>query len=138
MRKTSTDAEEMNLDNSFDANDVADLASVVAEFPENDDHPGERIPIKKLCDEFESVAKSDKDSMKVYLRVRPITDMRDSTVKVDSDIAISTCAPESSKRANYTKTEQRHYVRTHANAKTNITFYSHGFFVVGILSSFRP
>ena len=67
------------------------MASVVAEFPENDDHPGERIPIKKLSDEFDTVAKSDKDSMKVYLRVRPISDKHESTVKIDSDTDIEAC-----------------------------------------------
>jgi len=102
----------MSLDRSFDDNEVADLASVVAEFPDNDDMPGEQIPIKKLSEEFDLAASGSKsdDSMKVYLRVRPISDKRDSTVTVESDTAISTSAPESSKRAHYTKTEERHYV----------------------------
>lgn len=100
----------MSLDRSFDDNEVAD---VVAEFPENDDMPGEQIPIKKLSDEFDLAASGSKsdDSMKVYLRVRPIGSIGDSTVKIDSDTAISTSAPESSKRALYTKTEERRYVR---------------------------
>jgi hypothetical protein len=103
----------MSLDTSFDDHEVADLASVVAEFPENDDMPGEQIPIKKLSEEFDLAASGSKtdDSMKVYLRVRPIADIKDSTVTIESDTAISTSAPESSKRANYTKTEERHYVR---------------------------
>lgn len=104
----------MSLDNSFEDDKVVDLASVVAEFPDNDDMPGEDIPIKKLSDEFDTVAKSTEDSMKVYLRVRPIslTDKKESTVKINSDTNISTCAPESSKRAHYTKLEERHYAFT--------------------------
>jgi len=102
----------VSLDKSFDENDMADLGEIVAEFPENDDMPGQHIPIKKLSEEFDSVvSKTESQSMNVYLRVRPISGKVESTVKVDSDYTISTTAPESSKRANYTKTEERHYVR---------------------------
>lgn len=97
------------LDQSFDDKEVADLASVVAEFPDNDELPEINIPVKKLSEEFDNAAKPD-DSMKVYLRVRPIADKADSTVIVETSNTILTSAPESSKRAQYTKTEERRYV----------------------------
>lgn len=94
---------------SFDGRDSIDLTSVIAEFPFNDDHP-QSIPVKKLCDSFDNcVPKPNEETgMKVYLRVRPTKG--DSTITVDSDCSIITTAPDSSKRALYTKMESRHYV----------------------------
>ncbi len=98
------------LDSSFEGRDSIDLTSVIAEFPFNDDHP-QSIPVKKLCDTFDSCAAkiNEESGMKVYLRVRP-TKGSDSTITVDSDCSIVTTAPDSSKRALYTKMESRHYV----------------------------
>lgn len=95
-------------DVSFDENESIDLTSVIAEFPNGDDHPGERIPVKKLSTAFEGCIKPD-DHMKVYLRVRPTKSKDDGTVIIKSDTEITTNAPESSKRAQYTKTDSRHY-----------------------------
>ena len=100
-----------DLDNSFDENDSADFATVVAEFPNGDDHPNEHIPIKKLSTVFDGMVKPDENNMKVYLRVRPFKSKEESTITIESDTTIISHAPESSKRAQYTKTESRHYVR---------------------------
>lgn len=97
------------LDRSFDGNEIADLASVVAEFPDSEDATGDKIPVKKLSEEFDNVARSD-ENMKVYLRVRPIADKFDSTVTIESGNSIKTSAPDVSKRAQYTKMEERVYV----------------------------
>ena len=108
------------MDNSFDENDTIDLTSVIAEFPLGDEYPNQNIPIKKLSSVFDNmISKQNSNidenisnsSMKVFLRVRPIKS-KDliSTVTIESDNSIITNAPESSKRAQYTKTESRHYV----------------------------
>lgn len=75
------------------------------------------FPIKKLSEVFDTCAKAE-GNMKVYLRVRPTATGRapaaaaaESTITVESDTSIMTNAPDSSKRAQYTKTEERHYVR---------------------------
>ena len=61
--------------------------------------------------------------MKVYLRVRPIKSKEEGTITVESDTSIVTNAPESSKRAQYTKTEARHYVSSlTANTEINAFF----------------
>ena len=107
-----------DIENSFDnENNTCDLAAVIAEFPE-DDAPGMNIPIKKLSDMFDSVVNKniaspdDIVNMQVYVRIRP-TSNGSSTIKIESDTSITTIAPESSKRAQYTKTEERHYNFTH-------------------------
>lgn len=100
------------LEDSFEGRESLDLTSVIAEFPHNDDHPGQ-IPVKKLSQAFDScVTKSDNNDefMKVFLRVRPVSNKSESTITVESETSIVTSAPESSKRAVYTKTESRHYV----------------------------
>ncbi len=98
------------------------IAEVIEEFPNNDDFP-HQIPVKKLIETFESCAASNLNStsgsttsttsaesgMKVYLRVRP-TKSPESTIMVENEYSIVTTAPDSSKRALYTKTESRHYV----------------------------
>jgi len=81
----------------------------------------ESFPIKKLSDVFDNCAKSmSEGNMKVYLRVRPSSSSKQSvgaggvesgsTINIESDTSIVTNAPESSKRAQYTKMEERHYV----------------------------
>ena len=97
--------------NSYEGKESIDLGSVIAEFPHNDENP-HRIPVKKLSQVFDScVGKTENEEyMKVYLRVRPIPANAESTIIVESDQTIVTNAPESSKRALYTKTESRHYV----------------------------
>mmetsp|Transcript_6235 Transcript_6235/g.10364 ORF Transcript_6235/g.10364 Transcript_6235/m.10364 type:complete len:831 (+) Transcript_6235:49-2541(+) len=100
------------MDNSFDEGESIDLASVVAEFPNGDDHPGDRIPVRKLSSVFDGLVKPEDSSMKVYLRIRPIKGKSEETISVDSDTTITTNAPEQSKRAQYTKTESRHYAFT--------------------------
>ena len=100
----------LNLDNSFDEKESGiDLTSVIAEFPEGDDHPGQMIPIKKLSEAFEGCIKSD-EFLKVFLRVRPINNKLDSTIVVESENSIITTAPDGSRRAQYTKQESRNYI----------------------------
>ena len=79
--------------------------------------PSAKFPIKALDTVFDSIApavKSEDDHMRVYLRVRPSSGpSTESTIDVESETSIVTKAPESSKRAQYTKTEERHYVSEH-------------------------
>ena len=96
------------LDSSCDGDEIADLTSVIAEFPEGDDNP-DKIPIRKLLDTFENIAKTDQ-SLKVYLRVRPVLDGVENTIKIINDNTILTNAPDSSNRARFTKLEERLYV----------------------------
>ncbi len=108
-----------SLDASFDEySENVDLNSVIATFPEGDDHPND-VPIKKLSTVFESCmqdatesgkAIDTSDGMKVFLRIRPSDTNMTGTIRVESDNSIITTAPETSKRAQYTKTEERHYV----------------------------
>jgi hypothetical protein len=109
-------------DTSFDENDNTDMMEVITDIPDNDDN-GADYPIKKLQGSFEDAASKRSTSsglsgsldnssgMKVYLRVRPSSGAKaESTVHVISDVAIKTIAPQMSKRAQYTKTEERKYV----------------------------
>lgn len=92
--------------------DSVDLGSVIAEFPNNDDNPTQ-VPVKKLSEIFDTCvnkACEGENGMKVYLRVRP-TNKPESTIVVESETSIVTNAPDTSKRALYTKTESRNYVR---------------------------
>lgn len=104
------------MDTSFDENDTVDVASVTAEFPLGDDFPHQSIPVKKLSSVFDNLVKSShaddhsNNNMKVFLRVRPFKGKEPGTITIESDNSITTSAPESSKRAQYTKTESRHYV----------------------------
>jgi hypothetical protein len=123
---------------SFDGSSIAEI---IAEFPDGDEMPGQMIPVKKLSDAFDSCAKGE-GNMKVYLRIRPISNKSnyESTITVESgkrnsartghvmtlfclltlillplshtttEQIIVTNAPESSKRAQYTKLEERKYV----------------------------
>lgn len=91
---------------------IADIASIVAEFPEGDEEP-KKLPIKKLQTSFDELAKPvtpESNCMKVYVRVRPLEKGKEGTVRIASESAIVTTAPEASRRAQYTKTEERHYV----------------------------
>jgi hypothetical protein len=117
------------LDNSFDEQTQnLDINSVIAEFPNGDDQPGCNIPIKKLSVEFDNFANpiilktnlnddvtnnlslEKETNMKVFIRIRPTDKTSDTnTITVLSDTTIVTNAPESSKRAQYTKMEERHY-----------------------------
>ena len=109
------------MDNSFDENDSIDLASVVAELREGDDGNRNAPPKKNLSDVFDGCMANG--GMKVYLRVRPIKSKEEGTITVESDTSIVTNAPESSKRAQYTKTEARHYVSSlTANTEINAFF----------------
>lgn len=79
--------------------------------------PSTKFPIKQLNGVFDSCAESGSkrgdDQMRVFLRVRPSSGKStDSTITVESDTSIVTNAPENSKRAQYTKMEERHYVST--------------------------
>ena len=105
------------VDSSFEAAAGTDLAQeIITSQNECDENTGEasKFPIKKLSEVFDAclAAKTaDDTSMKVYLRVRPSSAGKGtSTIEVESDTSIVTAAPESSKRAQYTKLERRHYV----------------------------
>lgn len=99
----------------MEACNIADIASVVAEFPEGDDEP-KKLPIKKLQMSFDDLAKpsnpenSQSNSMKVYVRVRPLEKGKEGTIRITSENTLVTTAPEASRRAQYTKTEERYYV----------------------------
>lgn len=103
------------LDKSFEDKEATDMNAITDEYADPSDI---KIPVKKLSDEFDTVAtkpslsstSNEDGGMKVYLRVRPIADKTDSTVFIESPTSILTSAPESSKRAQYTKTEERKYV----------------------------
>ena len=98
------------MDNSFDENQPIDINSVIAEFSNGDDQLGKNGLVKKLSEAFDGCIKTGNDEyMKVFLRVRPIS-KGESTIVVDSDFSILTNAPETSRRALYTKTEARNYV----------------------------
>ncbi len=96
-----------SADNSFDGQDQVDINFPIAESEEEDHH--ETVPVKKLSDMFDNCANNKDASFKVFLRVRPIPDKMESTIIVESETSIVTNAPESSKRAQYTKKEERKY-----------------------------
>jgi hypothetical protein len=108
------------IDSSFDNMEQLEFPlSAEDEGSQTESHSAEGFPIKKLSDVFDNCAKSD-GNMKVYLRVRPSSSSKQSvgaggveigsTINIESDTSIVTNAPESSKRAQYTKMEERHYV----------------------------
>lgn len=107
------------IDTSFDDCSQLSLENIANDdnYNEFDDTSSraESFPIKKLSDVFDNCAKSmSEGNMKVYLRVRPSSSKglvaAESTISVESETSIVTNAPDSSKRAQYTKTEERHYV----------------------------
>ena len=105
------------LDVSFDESDFVDLNTITTIFP--DDAAAPEVFVKKLSDAFDNCVKSE-NHMKVYLRIRPVataatgktsaSNTENSTISVQSDTSIITTAPDTSKRAQYTKLEERHYV----------------------------
>jgi hypothetical protein len=107
----------MSLESSFSA-DTEEYTEAIVNFDgdngNTDVDPSVKFPIKQLNTVFDSLVptvKSENDHMRVYLRVRPSSGPNtESTIDVESDRSIVTKAPESSKRAQYTKTEERHYV----------------------------
>ena len=110
----------MSLETSFSAEGDEYTEAIVNFDGDNgntDVDPSTKFPIKALDTVFDSLApavKSEDDHMRVYLRVRPSSGpSTESTIDVESDTSIVTKAPESSKRAQYTKTEERHYVSEH-------------------------
>eukprot|EP01039_Chlorochromonas_danica_P001818 gene1820-1987_t len=109
------DSRSESLDNSFgDGDSLVDLNSVLSSsISTTDYHRKDSLvcnPVKKLSDTFEGCVKDD-NSLKVYLRVRPTGNHKqESTITVDSETTIVTHAPDTSKRALYTKMESRHYM----------------------------
>ena len=110
----------MSLETSFSAEGDEYTEAIVNFDGDNgntDVDPSAKFPIKALDTVFDSIApavKSEDDHMRVYLRVRPSSGpSTESTIDVESETSILTKAPESSKRAQYTKTEERHYVSEH-------------------------
>ena len=110
----------MSLETSFSAEGDEYTEAIVNFDGDNgntDVDPSAKFPIKALDTVFDSIApavKSEDDHMGVYLRVRPSSGpSTESTIDVESETSIVTKAPESSKRAQYTKTEERHYVSEH-------------------------
>lgn len=74
-----------------------------------------QVHIKKLSEAFEGCIRTNEANMKVYLRIRPVSNDKSngtaqSTIQATSNTSITTTAPDNSKRAQYTKTEERHYV----------------------------
>ena len=107
----------MSLENSFSGESEEYSEAIVNFDGENgntDVDQSVKFPIKQLNSVFDSCASVDKpenDQMRVFLRVRPSSGKNtDSTITVESDTSIVTNAPENSKRAQYTKMEERHYV----------------------------
>lgn len=114
-----------DMDNSFDQGSV-DVNEVIAEF---DGDEGVKIPVKKLSGAFESCLPAqppaEDSSMRVFLRVRPMKSSSDeSTITIRSENTIVTNAPESSRRAQYTKTEERHYVSHFLAIGKSACFYA--------------
>jgi hypothetical protein len=99
-----------SLDHSFDEKDPVDVNSVIADIPNIYDDDDETIRGKKLSEAFDGCVPKGEDYMRVLLRVRPISSKSESTIVVESHNSILTNAPESSRRAQYTKTEARNYV----------------------------
>jgi primosomal replication protein N len=75
-------------DSSFHGDEVADLTSVIAEFPGGDDNNGIPVPVKKLSDMFDTCATQQKaeNSMRVFLRIRPMSGKSnsESTIAIES------------------------------------------------------
>ena len=89
---------------------IQDLQSVICEFPLGDEQPGAFLPVKSLASAFESAEGAP--GMSVYLRIRPIQDNSETTIRVTGDSSICTSAPDTSKRSVFTKIDERHYAFT--------------------------
>ena len=99
---------------SFEESSNLDYDGVHSAMSGADIHQPILAPIKKLSDAFEtcyaeSIDSNNNQGMKVFLRVRPCPNNAESTITLVSDTSIVTNAPESSKRAQYTKKEERQY-----------------------------
>ena len=72
--------------NSYEGLEVADLTSIIAEFPEGDEMPGQMIPVMKLSGAFDSCARERENLMKVYLKIRPILNLpsTENTLVIES------------------------------------------------------
>lgn len=81
---------------SYDRNSLEgyeiDLTALIAEFPEGDEMPGQMIPVRKLSAAFDKCVKDDdvcvkeESSMKVYLRIRPMSCrmLSESTITIET------------------------------------------------------
>ncbi len=113
------------LDTSFDDSEGMDASDVIATelygHQNKDFELATQQHIKKLSEAFEGCIRSDNTLMKVYLRIRPIVMINNSksevisTIQVNNATTITTTAPDTSKRAQYTKTEERNYVCCYVN-----------------------
>lgn len=97
-------------DVSFSSEDGSDISTVVCD-SSNDDDDSTVVPInKKLEDCFDNLASKPSNShLRVFLRVRPVSDSTESTMTSFTDTCIVTTAPNDSKRAKFTKLEERNY-----------------------------
>ena len=101
---------------SFEEGQQTDLSTMVAELSGIQDSQNIPVPIKKLSEDFDNVMNSS-ENMKVFLRIRPpasksseaSSNLISSTMNILSNTTVMTTAPESSKRAQYTKKEERLY-----------------------------
>ena len=108
-----------SADISFDghAEDMPDVNSVISASEDGVENDSTGIPIKKLENAFETIAKTESNatadgkasSLRVFLRVRPISSKHENTITVDSETSIISTAPVISNRAKYTKLEERCY-----------------------------
>jgi hypothetical protein len=111
------------LNNSFDSIEDAESESVLSALQPHQfssasavDEAHIQAHIKKLSDAFEGCIRQPQpeSQMKVFLRIRPILTGSsapvNSTIRATGNTTITTTAPDTSKRAQYTKTEERNYV----------------------------
>lgn len=106
----SADISFENHDNAADV--VTDVNSIIGDYSaEEEDASLASIPVKKLEGSFDTIAKNESvvSQLRVFLRVRPISEKLGNTMSVDSDTSITTSAPQISNRAKYTKMEERTY-----------------------------
>jgi hypothetical protein len=109
-----------SLETSFDGSDGLDASSVLADelygLSAKDVDYQTQQHIKKLSEAFEGCVRNDSSQMKVFLRIRPMQTTgsnrseQASTIQVNNATTITTVAPDNSKRAQYTKLEERNYV----------------------------
>jgi hypothetical protein len=127
----------MNLDTSFDQNE--ELSQVIIAFPpEEDEVSVSSNPVKKLEGSFDTIAKIEGtvSQLRVFLRVRPISERQESTISVDTETSIVTSAPEISNRAKYTKTEERSYTFHRVFGPTSTQDEVYGFCVDPLMDRF--
>ena len=86
---------------------IQDLQSVICEFPLGDEQPGVCLPVRSLAAAFDGAEAAP--GMSVFLRIRPVSDGSQSTIRVTDDSSICTSAPDSSKRSVFTKIDERQY-----------------------------